>query len=221
MQGEYSTMSDSLSIYLQDHLAGAAYAIDLVAFMRDQHKGDELGQFAAALLDDIKADQDTLQQLADRAGAGSSTLKELTAWVSEKVSRLKLKHDAGDALGTFEALEFLALGIQGKLALWRTLGAVAMADDRLRGMNFERLAARAKKQHAEVENRRLQVAHTAFGSEAADKFGHTRNAGTSHAEPDRGRSSKTAVGSVFVALAVVVAISLAPDVVRYMKIRAM
>jgi hypothetical protein len=214
-------MSDSLSIYLQDHLAGAAYAIDLVEFMRDQHKGDELGQFAAALLDDIKADQDTLQQLADRAGASSSTLKELTAWVSEKVSRLKLRHDAGDALGTFEAWEFLALGIQGKLALWRTLGAVAMADDRLRGMNFGQLAARAKKQHAEVENRRLQVAHTVFGSEAADKFGHTRNAGTSHSEPDRGRSSKTAVGSVFVALAVVVAISLAPDVVRYMKIRAM
>jgi hypothetical protein len=157
-------MSDSLGIYLHDHLAGAASAIDLVEFVRDQHKGDELGHFAAALLVDIKADQDTLQQLADRAGAGSSTLKELTAWFSEKVSRLKLRHDAGDALGTFEALEFLALGIQGKLALWRALGSVAMADDRLRGMDFAELAARAEKQHAMVENRRLQVAHTAFGS---------------------------------------------------------
>jgi hypothetical protein len=214
-------MSDSLGIYLQDHLAGAAYAIDLVEFMRDEHQGDELGQFAATLLVDIKTDRDTLQRLADRAGAGSSTFKELTAWFSEKVSRLKLSHDVGDALGTFEALEFLALGIQGKLALWRALGAVAMADDRLNGMDFGRLAARAEKQHAKVENRRLQVA--AFGSEAADKFRHTRKARPSAAESDRGRrmSSKTAVGSVVVALAVLAAISLAPDVVRYMKIRAM
>jgi hypothetical protein len=216
-------MSDSLGIYLQDHLAGAAYAIDLVEFMRDEHQGDELGQFAATLLVDIKTDRDTLQRLADRAGAGSSTFKELTAWFSEKVSRLKLSHDVGDALGTFEALEFLALGIQGKLALWRALGAVAMADDRLNGMDFGRLAARAEKQHAKVENRRLQVAPAAFGSEAADKFRHTRKARPSAAESDRGRrmSSKTAVGSVVVALAVLAAISLAPDVVRYMKIRAM
>jgi hypothetical protein len=74
-------MSDSLGIYLQDHLAGAAYAIDLVEFMRDQHQGDELGQFAATLLVDIKADRDTLQQLADRwlqhpKGIGSLVQRE-------------------------------------------------------------------------------------------------------------------------------------------------
>jgi hypothetical protein len=127
------------------------------------------------------------------------------------------------ALGTFEALEFLALGIQGKLALWRALGAVAMADDRLNGIDFGQLAARAEKQHAKVENRRLQFARTAFKSEAADKFRLTRNARPSDAGSDSGRrmSSKTAVGSVLVALVVVAAISLAPEVMRYMKIRAM
>jgi len=106
-------MSDSLSIYLEDHLAGAAYAIDLVEYMRDQHKGEELGQFAAELLIDINADQKILQQLADRAGAGSSALKEVTAWLGEKITRLKLRHEAGDSLGVFEALEFLS-GDSGK-----------------------------------------------------------------------------------------------------------
>ena len=215
-------MSDSLNIYLQDHLAGAAYAIDLVEFMRDQHTSDELGQFAESLLVDIKADQSTLKQLAERAGVGSSTIKELTAWFSEKVSRLKLRHAAGDALGTFEALEFLALGIWGKLSLWRALGAVAMSDGRLHGMDFEQLAARAEQQHAKVEKRRLQVAHTVFGLEGADKIRHMRNDLASDAEPARGRKmgGKTAVGSLLVALAVVAAITLAPEAVRCMKIRA-
>ncbi len=212
-------MNDSLSIYLQDHLAGAASAIDLVEFIREEHKSDELGQFAERLLVDIKADQGALKQLAERAGARSSTIKELTAWFGEKVSRLKLRHEAGDALGTFEALEFLALGIRGKLSLWRALGAVAISDARLHGIDFEQLAARAEQQHANVEKRRLEVAHTVFGLEEVEKSRHVRNDPGSDAKRARGRKmgGKTAVGSVLVALAVVTAISLAPEVVRYMK----
>jgi hypothetical protein len=155
-------MSDPLSTYLHDHLAGAEQAIDLVKFMRDQHVGEELGQFAAGVLVEIEADREVLRQIADRAGAGSSMLKELTAWFGEKVSRLKLRHDAGNGLGIFEALEFLELGIRGKLALWRALAAVAAADPRLLGINFERLIARAEMQHVKVEKRRLEVARTAL-----------------------------------------------------------
>lgn len=130
--------------------------------MRDKHTGEELGQFAANLLVEIETDRDTLRQIAERVGAGASTLKELTAWVGEKVSRLKPRHDAGNGLGTFEALEFLALGIHGKLALWRAFAAVAPSDPQLAGMDFEQLAARAETQHAEVEQRRLEAAYTAL-----------------------------------------------------------
>ena len=52
-------------------------------------------------------------------------MKEWGAWLTEKVSRLKLKHGAADGLGTFEALEFLVIGIHGKRALWRAMAAVA------------------------------------------------------------------------------------------------
>jgi len=98
-----------------------------------------------------------LQELADRAGAGSSDLKEFAAWLSEKVTRLKLRH-GGDGLGTFEALEFLELGIHGKWALWRALATVAASDTRLRGLDYEQLAARAEAQRASVEERRLEIA---------------------------------------------------------------
>jgi len=208
-------MSDALGTYLHDHLAGAAYAIDLVEFMRDQHKGNDLGEFAARLLVDIKADRDVLRQLAERAGASSSTLKELSAWVGEKVSRLKLRRGTRDGLGIFEALEFLELGIHGKCELWRALGAVAAADTRLQGIDFEQLAARGEKQRVMVDNWRLELAYSAFGAVAVGKSRHLRKA-----DPNKTRG-KTVTGGLLVALAVIAAIELAPDVVRYMKIRAM
>jgi hypothetical protein len=208
-------MGDPLATYLHDHLAGAAYAIDLVEFMRDQHKGNDLGEFAARLLVDIKTDRDVLRQLAERAGAGSSTLKEVTAWLGEKGSRLKLRHEARDGLGIFEALEFLELGIYGKLELWRALGAVAGADTRLQDIDFEQLGARAEQQRVMVDNWRLEVAHSVFGTTAVSKSPYLRKA---DANKTRG---KKVTGGLLVALAVIAAIELAPDVVRYIRIRAM
>jgi hypothetical protein len=218
-----SNMSDSLSIYLQDHLAGSAYAIDLVEFMRDQHKNDDLGEFAAMLLAEIKTDRDVLQQIVVRVGGGgSSVVKELTAWLGEKVGRTKLRHEAGGGLGLFESLEFLALGITGKLKLWRALDVAAMSNPRLRGLDFHQLAARAENQHAMVERRRLDVARALFGAESAENSRRTRNSRTpSLPRKVQKRSMTPKVGGALLALAVVAAISLAPDVVRYMKIRSM
>jgi hypothetical protein len=155
-------MSDSLATYLHDHLAGSVHAIDLLESMRDQHVGEPLGQFAAGLLIEIKADRDLLRDLAERTGIGSSALKELTAWLGEKVSRVKLSSRDAASFGTFEALEFLGLGIHGKLALWRALAVVAETDARVQSTDYARLVTRAETQEAQVEQQRLQVARTAF-----------------------------------------------------------
>jgi hypothetical protein len=112
-------MSDPLATYINDHLAGSAYAMDLVESIRDTYQGQELGQFAAWLLKEIEADREVLQGLAERVSGVSSKVKELTTWLGEKVSRLKLGHGANNGLGLFEALEFLEIGIHGKLELWR------------------------------------------------------------------------------------------------------
>lgn len=159
-------MSDPLATYLHDHLAGAVHAISLLEFIRDQHQGERLGRFAESLLREIEADRDTLEQLADRAGAGSSEVKELAAWVTEKFSRVKLRRGAKNGLGTFEALEFLELGIHGKWALWRAMSAIAPTDTRLRGFDFDHLAARAEAQRAGVEERRLEAARAALSRAA-------------------------------------------------------
>jgi hypothetical protein len=211
-------MSNPLRTYIEDHLAGSAYAIELVEFIRDNYEGQEVGQFAAWLLAEIKADREVLKELAGRLGGGSSKVKELTAWLGEKVSRLKLGHSGDDGLALFEAFEFLEIGIHGKFELWRTLQAVKPGSPPLRAVDFEHLARRAEKQRAEVEKRRLEVARFVFGP---DKLQRSIRSGEVSAPPHTlkvGSHAPLAIGLAFV---VVAAVALGPDLMRYMKIRAM
>lgn len=216
-------MNDSLGTYLHDHLAGAAYAIDLVEFMRDQHQHDDLGRFAAEILAEIKQDRDTLRQIAEAVGASRSTVKEAVSWVSEKVSRFKLGHDAGSGLATFEGLEFLAIGILGKRALWRALAVIAPSEPRLAGMDFDVLAARAQRQHDQVDKHRLTVARTALGPPGGSGNVVVRHNQKSQSQLKGGRimGKSTVAGSVAVTAGVLLAIMLLPDFIRYMKMRAM
>jgi hypothetical protein len=103
-----------LTTYLQDHLAGAMHAIELLKAIRDHYAGKPLGQFASELLIDIEADRNVLARLTENTGGASGGPKEWASWLAEKVSRLKLKHDSGDGLGTFEALESSCSGSMGK-----------------------------------------------------------------------------------------------------------
>jgi hypothetical protein len=155
-------VNNPLAVYLQDHLAGSVQAIQLVEFLRDQHPNQALGRFAETMLIEIKADQETLRSVSESVGDGASELKELAAWIAEKLTRLKLRAEGEMTLGTFEALEFLELGIHGKWALWRALDEIAASDARLGAIDFKRLAARAEAQRAEVEDRRLELARTAL-----------------------------------------------------------
>jgi hypothetical protein len=153
---------DPLATYTQDHLAGAAAAIELLAALRDQHAGEPLGAFVGRLLDEVRTDHGVLEGLAERVGGGPSVLKDTTAWIGAKVGRLKLGGGASGDLGTLEALETLSLGILGKRALWRALMTIAQSDPRLNGLDLERLAARAEAQHQAVEEQRLRVAGLAL-----------------------------------------------------------
>jgi hypothetical protein len=111
-----------------------------------------------ALLQEVQEDRAVLKQIAERVGDESATVKEIGGWFADKVSRIKLRHDKADGLGTFEALEFLTLGILGKRALWRSLALLAPHDPRLAGVDFEQLIKRAEIQHARTEEKRLAIA---------------------------------------------------------------
>jgi hypothetical protein len=160
---------DVLKTYLQDHLAGALQAIELLKAMRDHFANEPLGTFASQILAEVEADRDVLARLAKDAGGSAGGVKEWGAWLAEKVSRLKLKHGSAEGLGTFEALEFLVLGIHGKWALWRALAAIESFDLRLRGIDFAELIARAESQHQRVEEQRLARAQAVFRRAQGDR----------------------------------------------------
>ncbi len=154
-------MSDPLETYLRDHLGGARVAIELLQAMRDRDD-QPLKNFAEHLQPEIEADRDLLQGIAEKVGGGTNVLKEVTGWVSEKATRVKLGQNSGDEFSTFQTLEFLALGILGKVALWQVLDVAAASDERLRGYDFQQLITRAREQHAEVEYRRIDLGRKAL-----------------------------------------------------------
>jgi len=155
-------MSNPLATYLHDHLAGAAFAIDLLQALHNRYSDEGLGQLASSLLVEVEQDRETLQRIVDRVGKESPDLKQAAAWLAEKVSRLKLNHDDPDGLGTLQALETLALGIQGKVALWHALSEVPEIHNRIGKVDLEQLIVRAQRQYTQVEESRLLVAQTAL-----------------------------------------------------------
>ena len=68
----------------------------------------------------------------------------------------------GDQLARLEKLEALALGIDGKGALWRSLQAVAEEIPALREVDLSSLNRRAEEQRQRVEKLRIEAAREAF-----------------------------------------------------------
>jgi hypothetical protein len=158
-------MSDALLTYMADHLAGSIHAIELLKHLQSEYSDHELGRFAKGILVEVESDRHVLEQLAQQLGGGPSTAKEAGAWAGEKLSRLKLRQGQPESLGTFEALESLALGILGKLALWRALAVASAHEPRLRTLDYEELARRASVQHEAVERKRINLAAAALRTE--------------------------------------------------------
>jgi hypothetical protein len=149
-----SSASKYLATYLNDHYAGATGGLALARRAASENEGSELGAFLAELADEIEADRATLAEIMGTLGVGTDRTKVVAARVFERVGRLKPNAQLRgySPLSPLVELEVLALGIRGKLALWRALGAEQLGE----------LAARAERQAADVEARRLEVARSAL-----------------------------------------------------------
>jgi len=165
-------MTDALASYLHDHLAGSHFAVNLLDSLHDQYRDEELGAFALSLNTEVKQDQQTLQEIINRVGKAQLDLTEAAGWFAEKASQIKLKRDkSGGGLGTFEALEALALGIRGKWELWQALPVMREYDARIPDFDFEKLATRADDQFLQAEEQRLRFAPTLFGKAPRERSG--------------------------------------------------
>lgn len=157
-------MSTALEKYLHDHLAGAAFAIDLLGALCRKHENDAFSDQLRLLLAEIERDRDELAVIAKRLGVEPGGMKEGMARFFEKMSRPKLVNDSDDIFSSFEACETVALGILGKRALWEALAA--SIDTARSDVNFARLKQRADNQHVIIEKLRLDLGSIALRGSA-------------------------------------------------------
>jgi hypothetical protein len=154
-----------LPIYLNDHLAGSTAGVELIRRTLSENRNTDLGEFLSVLLSEVDEDRNTLIDLMDRLGIKRSTIKVALAWTIEKAGRLKPNGNLRtySPLSRVLELEGLTGGIEAKRALWLALGEIRDRDQRLRELDFDALAERARSQHERLEPYLLAAHREAFG----------------------------------------------------------
>jgi len=112
----------------------------------------------------ILEDRGELERLLGAIDSGPSTVRRAAAWTAEKLAEWKMRLDdsSDGALRRLELIEALALGIDGKQALWAALHTASERTPPLKSVDYPRLIARAEAQRRVVERRRLRAAVEAF-----------------------------------------------------------
>jgi len=153
----------ALITYLNDHIAGSVAALELLDHLIARSEATDR-ELLAELRRQIQEDQRVLMRLLHDLGGKESAVRKAAAWLTEKLGQAKLLiDDSGSGeLRTLEALETLALGIQGKLSLWRALASVHDLIPQLASLDHARLQSRALEQFDQVDRLRLQAARRAL-----------------------------------------------------------
>jgi hypothetical protein len=163
----------ALDTYLNDHLGGAMLGSDLAEQIRDRSEGTPLGDQMAKIAPQIEEDRQTLIDLMEALGTSKNPVKQASAWVAEKASRLKFAGwSSGEPeFGLFMALETLTLGVEGKLSLWKALKEVASDYPALSAADLDRLIARAQTQHETLEGERIFASRSVLAQDTARSVG--------------------------------------------------
>ena len=79
-----------LTNYMKDHFAGSVAAVELLNHLISSHRGKTHEQFFIQLREEIGEDQEVLQVLLHDLGAAGGAVRNTTAFLSEKLARIKL-----------------------------------------------------------------------------------------------------------------------------------
>ena len=158
---------NTIDVYLNDHLAGAMLGTDLAEQIRAQNHGTALGELMESLVPQIEQDRQTLIELMQQMDSSKNPVKQATAWIAEKASRVKFRGmTSGEPeLGTFMALETLTLGVRGKACMWKALKQVADQHSPIAAMNLDELIDRAHTQENALDRERLEAATRALANQ--------------------------------------------------------
>jgi hypothetical protein len=146
-----------LHVYLNDHRSGAMTGTALVRKLRSRFEGTDRAPFFSQLAADVEADLETLDTLMARLQIRPNRVKHAAGWVAEKASRLKLNpwFNGSPRFTVLLEIEVLSLGVEGKLAMWRSLQAIAPTTPELKSVPLDQLVTRAEQQRDGLERQRI------------------------------------------------------------------
>jgi hypothetical protein len=148
-----------LEIYLNDHLAAATGARGLVRRAANSNRASSYGAFLERLAAEIEEDRQSLLAIMRALEVATDRLKLVSGWGAEKLGRLKLNGRlvGYSPLSRVVELEMLALGVTGKLALWRALHRLQPDQAALADFDLPLLILRAESQLDGLETHRLRA----------------------------------------------------------------
>lgn len=151
-----------LSIYLNDHLAGATVGVELSRRAAASNRDGEFGPFLRSLATEIEEDRQSLRTAMHALEVKPDLLKPAIGWLGEKVGRFKPNGSliGYSPLSRVVELEGLTLGVTGKLGLWLVLQG--LDDARLAEVDLDGLIARARRQRDDLERHRARAAELSF-----------------------------------------------------------
>jgi hypothetical protein len=152
---------EHLAIYLNDHLAGANLALEILDHLAAETP--DLASSITTLKTEIDEDREQLKSLMTSLSIPESRVRKAGSWLAEQVAEVKLEvdDDENGPLRRLERLEALAVGIEGKIALWQALDTVP-TKGAFGKIDYERLCRRGEEQRSRVEVWRLQAARDAL-----------------------------------------------------------
>ncbi|MGW2491361.1 hypothetical protein ACWCV9_29640 [Streptomyces sp. NPDC001606] len=157
-----------LTIYLNDHLAGATAGTQRAGHLARAARGSALGRALGPVAADIAEDRRALVSIMRDLGVPIHRYKVCAGWAAEKLARLKGNGRLvrRSPLSTLLELEALRLGVEGKAAGWQTLRRLTGTQERLDPALLDRLLERARRQQDTVEEWRIHQAEAALRTTA-------------------------------------------------------
>ncbi|GAA3855731.1 hypothetical protein GCM10023084_07110 [Streptomyces lacrimifluminis] len=160
------TDTDLLGIYLNDHLAGATLGTDRARSLAEAEaeRDPALADAVGPLSDEIAEDRADLVRIMRSLDVPVRRYKIVAGRLAERAGRLKANGRIvrRSPLTPVVELELLRLGVEAKVAVWRTLRRLADADDRLDPVRLDGLLGRADRQLDTLEQLRLRQVDETF-----------------------------------------------------------
>jgi hypothetical protein len=162
-----------LGIYLNDHLAGSTSGLRLARRLAATKRHSALGGTLAPLADEIARDREALRALMRALDVPERRYKIVAGTLAEAAGRFKPngRLRRRSPLSNVIELEMLRIGVEGKAAVWTTLGALSGRYPGLDGTELSLLKHRARQQADLLDDLRLQAARDALTPSSTSRAG--------------------------------------------------